>query len=404
MINPLPVVRAEFRRSGVSGAVAVALIALAVALGVTVTAQERALRAASARAADPFDIVVGVRGSPTQLVLGTVYLQPGVLELLPGEVLKRLDEERGIAWAAPLAFGDSYLRSPVVGTTAAFAVRGGTMRLERGCVFAAADEAVIGADVPLGLGARFAPAHGQPAAASRPEDAILHGIEYRVVGVLPRLGTPWDRAVLVPIETVWRLHSRPTGHALGSDRIGPPWEAGPSGASALVIKAVSVADAYRLRGRFRTSDSTAVFPAEVLVGLYATLGDARDLLAVVALLTQALVVSAVMLAVVATQAQRRRLFGVLRALGAPRAYVAAAVWLQVSAVLAFGGLMGLVAGWAAAAAVSRAVASRTGLSLAPVVGGPEILLVAALVVVGTVAAVLPAWHAHRQPVASLLRS
>jgi FtsX-like permease family len=84
----------------------------------------------------------------------------------------------------------------------------------------------------------------------------------------------------------------------------------------------------------------------VLVELYGTLGDARDLLAIVALLTQALVVAAVMLAVLAGQAQHRRLFGVLRALGASRAYVFAAVWLHAMCIVAAGGLVGLALGLA----------------------------------------------------------
>jgi hypothetical protein len=59
MMNPLPVVRAELRRASASAIAAITLVAVAVALGVAVTAQERALRVGSARAADPFDIVVG---------------------------------------------------------------------------------------------------------------------------------------------------------------------------------------------------------------------------------------------------------------------------------------------------------------------------------------------------------
>jgi putative ABC transport system permease protein len=404
VINPLPIVRAELRHAWRSTAVAVTLIAIAAALGIAVSAQERALRAGSARAADAFDLVVGVRGSPTQLVLGTVYLQPGTLELLPGEMLAKVADDPGIAWAAPLAFGDAHGGAPVVGTTTAFVTRDGASRLTHGRVFAAPDEAVIGADVPLGLGARFAPAHGAPTSGVERDDVVSHGVEYRVVGVLPRLGTPWDRAILVPIESVWRLHARPTGHAPGSERIGPPWETGASGTSAIVVKAASVADAYRLRGALRTRESMAIFPAEVLVELYATLGDARDLLAVVALLTQGLVVAAVMLAVLATQAQRRRLFGVLRALGASRAYVVAAVWLQVSLVLVAGGLVGLGLGWLGAMFISGLVHARTGLALAPAVAGPEVSLVLGLVVGGALIAVLPAWRAHRHPVASLLRS
>ena len=200
------------------------------------------------------------------------------------------------------------------------------------------------------------------------------------------------------------MHARPTGHPRGVETIGAPWETGASGASAVVVKAVSVADAYRLRARYRGADSLAVFPAEVLVELYGTLGDARDLLAIVALLTQALVVAAVMLAVLAGQAERRRLFGVLRALGASRTYVFAAVWLHATCVITVGGLVGLVLGWQTAALVSHVVRARTGLVVVASVSAPEFRLVVTLILAGAAAALVPAWRAHRRPVASLLRA
>jgi putative ABC transport system permease protein len=330
-----------------------------------------------------------------------VYLKSGPLELLPGEALQWVQDEHGISWAAPLAFGDSHAGAPIVGTTREFVERGGAPSLVGGRAFAVPGEAVVGAEVPLPVGARFTPAHGELGDGADTQ----HGrAEYRVVGVLARQDTPWDRAILVPIESVWRLHARPTGHAPGDERVGPPWEGGASGASAIVLKAASVADAYRLRARFRTGDTTAVFPAEVLVELHATLGDARDLLAVVALLTQGLVVAAVMLAVLATQVQRRRLFGVLRALGASRTYLVAAAWAHVSLVLAAAGALGALLGWQGAVAVSTLVHARTGLAIAPALAAPEIRLVAGLVLGGAVAAILPAWHAQRRSVVSLLRS
>ena len=79
-MNPFPLVVAELRRHRLGASAVVALIALAVALGVALGAQESALRRASARAADRFDLVVGAPGSPTQLVLTTVYLAGAVGE------------------------------------------------------------------------------------------------------------------------------------------------------------------------------------------------------------------------------------------------------------------------------------------------------------------------------------
>ena len=54
---------ADLRRLWIGSLVIVLLVALATALGVAVTLQERALRLGSARAADKFDLVIGAAGS-----------------------------------------------------------------------------------------------------------------------------------------------------------------------------------------------------------------------------------------------------------------------------------------------------------------------------------------------------
>ena len=75
---------ADLRR-GWPGALAIGLIvALATALGIVVTLEERALRLGSARAANAFDLLIGAPGSETQLVLSSVFLQPAPLPLLSG--------------------------------------------------------------------------------------------------------------------------------------------------------------------------------------------------------------------------------------------------------------------------------------------------------------------------------
>ena len=42
-----------------------------------------------------------------------------------------------------------------------------------------------------------------------------------VVGRMQPTGTPWDRAVVVPIEYNWLAHDLPIGHAAGETRIRP---------------------------------------------------------------------------------------------------------------------------------------------------------------------------------------
>jgi len=387
----------------------VGLIVVAVALGVAVSAQERALRTGSARAADAFDLLVGAPGSPTQLVLTSVYLQPAALPLVPGQVLQRLQEERGVASVAPIAFGDRFRSFPVIGTTAEFVTQGGTRPPAEGRVFAAEGEVVVGADVSLGMGERFSPSHGLAVRRAEPDEEPGHvhrGVEYVVVGRMGRLGTPWDRAILVPVESVWEIHGLPNGHAQGAERIGPPWD-GPEvpGVPAIAVKPRTVADAYTLRRKYRSGGTTtALFPAEVLVELYRLLGDARDLLAAISVATQALVIAAILLAVFASLALRRRQLAILRALGASRRYVFAVVWTQVSLMIALGAALGLAGGWLGAVGLSRAFSMRTGIALSASLALPELGMAAAVVGIGMLLAAIPSWSSYRQSVSAGLRS
>jgi putative ABC transport system permease protein len=405
-MNPLPLVWGEIRRS-LPGFLAVAvLIALAVGLGVAVSAQERALRKSSAAAAAPFDLVIGAPGSPTQLVLTTVYLQPAALDLVPGSVLQRLQKEPGVTYVAPVAFGDFFHGFPIVGTTAEFATLGGRRILAEGRVFAKLHEAVVGAAVAVPVGEVFEPVHGG-AAELAGRAAVHHGFGYTVTGRLPPTGTPWDRAILVPVEAMWAVHGLPTGHAVADDdavTIGPPWSGDRvPGTPAIIVKPKSVADAYRLRAAFRSGGTTALFPAEVLVELYATLGDARDVLASIAVATQALVVAAVLLAVFAVIAARRQQVAVLRALGASRGFVFACVWLHVMAMIAAGAAAGTALGWCGATVLAALVERRTGLAVGVVLGGSELAMVLALVALGCFLAAIPGVVSYRRPVAEGLR-
>ena len=127
-------VLADLRRLWAASLVIVLLVALATALGVAVTLQERALRLGSARAADKFDLIVGAPGSETQLVLSSVFLQPAALPLMSGEVLTKLIADPRVAWAAPIGFGDNFSGYPIVGTTTAL-VSGTTTGFIAGGIF-----------------------------------------------------------------------------------------------------------------------------------------------------------------------------------------------------------------------------------------------------------------------------
>ncbi len=441
---------ADLRHFRLGALVVVVLIALSVALGTAVTLQERALRLGSARASEKFDLVVGAPGSETQLVLSTVFLQTAALPLMPGDVLTSLTEDPRVAWAAPVGFGDSHAGYPIVGTTTAL-VNGTSQGFLTGRVFAAEGEAVAGAAVNLAEGETITPTHGQLGQGGHSHG----GISYRIVGKLQPTGTPWDRAILVPIQAVWHVHDLEAGHAHeeeghadsdGAEHdhdhrhaaakeaahedhgsagkahedhdadhedvlfdpdapLAEDWHGRDlPGLPAILVKPVSFADAYKLRQSYRERpDTVAVFPGEVLTGLYAMLGDARQVLAAVVTGTQALIAAALLLVAVIHVGQRRRQIGALRAFGAPRGAIFSIVWGELFALFAIGIAVGLALGYLAAVLMSRAFAMRQGFAL-PVEFAPEDLVgLAILLVAAALIPLLPALLAWRQPLVSSLR-
>jgi putative ABC transport system permease protein len=409
-MNPWPMVKADLRAMGGSAAFVVLLVALAVAIGIALGAQERGLRQGTARAADDFDLLIGAPGSQTQLVLTSIYLQPEALQLIDGAILNRLVADTKVAAAAPIAFGDIVHGYPVVGTTLAFASRWGRIGAAEGRLFAAEDEAVVGADVRLSVGDGVTPSHGvgeqaRPGEETEAEHEHRHeGVVYRIVGRLPRLGTPWDRAILIPVESVWETHGLGNGHASDPAPIGPPFDAAKvPGVPAIVVKPVSVAGAYQLRGQYRSGATMSLFPAEVLVSLYHIVGDVRDVLVLASVLNNLLVFAAILLLMATLVTLRRRRYAVLRALGAPRVYILLVTWVGATLLLTAGCVAGLGLGWLASFGVAAVVEARTGLRFASGLGWPEVRLAGLLILSGGALALVPAMAAWRQPVAEGLR-
>ena len=405
---------ADLRRQWLGVAVIVLIVAFATGLGVTVTLQERALRLGSARAAAAFDLLVGAPGSETQLVLSGVFLQPAPLALLPADVLPKLLADPRVAWAAPIGFGDFALDRPIVGTTGtALEGLGG---FAEGHGFARLGDAVIGAAVPAKLGDRLHPLHSELHAS----DAAHAAVTYTVTGRLALTGTAWDRAILVPIETVWRIHGLghgPEGAAAedredANDHVNLDQPVNPAaltsseaaGVPAILVKPRTFADAYKLRQTYRTERTMAVFPAEVLTRLYGMLGDARLILGLVATGAQGLIVAAILLVMTLHVMQRRRQIGALRAFGAPSVVVFAIVWIEAFAVIGVGLTAGYALGFLVTHVISAYFAAGNGISLPVTFIAADGWTLLGLVLTGALAATVPALLAYRNSPTQALRS
>lgn len=385
-MNPIPFVLAQWRQSRSTLIAMAILIAVGCAISLGVTAIERAVREASSRSANRFDLIVGAAGSETQLVLSTVYLQPAALKLMPMDVLTRLRADPGVAQATPIATGDSFAGYAIVGTSVEFASQQGQLKLATGRWFDDHDEAVAGAATTLQVGDRYTPLHGS-ANDNAIETQAHGGHSIRVVGRMPPTGTPWDKAILVPYESVLEMHH--AGHQ--------------AGIPAIVVKPRSVMDAYRLRATYRRGDTTAVFPAETLTALYRTLGDVRELVFWIASTGQALVLAAVLLGLYATLSANAQGLLALRAMGASRGFVWLTLWLQAMTMLLLGAALGVGCAALGITVTATALSSRLGMGIDARLIGRDFWPLLLMLAAASLAAAAVAWRAYRTPLSRALR-
>lgn len=399
---PGPLVRALIWRFRWPNLMFTLLIAVSVGMGIGLIAQERGLRRGTAAAAEKFDMIVAAPGSEMTLMLASVFLQASDVPLLDGAIYTEVAAHPHVSIAAPLGFGDSHGDAPVIGTIADFALHLTDGALE-GRMWQEPFEAIAGAYVSLELGARFLPAHG----AGDSSDPEAHGDHYTVVGRMPPTGSPWDRAILVPIEGVWAVHGLASGHAPDApNQLGPPFDARYfPGTPAIVVKADELWATYSLRSEFtRDAETMAFFPGTVLAELYAVMGDVRQAMSLMTLVTQSLVATSVLVGLFILTRLFRRQIALLRALGAPARFVLSVVWSYAATLLVLGSAVGVLTGIGAAHILSRIVTARTDILVVLALGWNEIHLVAGFVSITVILSLLPAWATLRRPVVEGLRA
>lgn len=151
-------------------------------------------------------MVVGAKGSPLQLILCNVYhidYPTGNIPLI--EALKISNNKRFVRKSIPLALGDSYKGFRIIGTTQAYP-KHYQVQISSGKLWEKTLEVTIGAEVAqtlkLKIGSTFAGAHGL-----EDDDVNIHTeTAYRVVGILKKSNTVIDRVILTNIESVWAVH------------------------------------------------------------------------------------------------------------------------------------------------------------------------------------------------------
>ncbi|GIW78329.1 MAG: membrane protein [Gemmatales bacterium] len=161
------------------------------------------------RRAHSTPLIIGAKGSETQLVLNSLYFEsepPATTTFAEADRVQR----SGLATAVPLLVRYRAEKHPIVGTTIEyFDFR--KLRIRQGRLFGMLGECVLGYDVAKAL--RLEPGDSL---LSDPEQlfdiAGVYPLKMRVVGVLEPIDSPDDSAVFVDLKTAWIIAGLGHGH------------------------------------------------------------------------------------------------------------------------------------------------------------------------------------------------
>ena len=289
-----------------------------------------------------FDLVVGAKGSPTELILYSVFHIGRASNTIPASLEKTLVDLRQVAWVVPVQLGDSYRNYPVVGTSIDFFKRvkaqGRHLQLAQG--YALSDPRLF--DVVLGhtvakntqhpIGEQIAISHGSGTGPKQDHS----NSPFRIIGILEASGTPIDNAVFISTNAFDALHDIADG-GLQFARLNPD-----SQASAFFIGLKDRGSVFSVRRQIDSLPNSlmAVMPGVALDELWSSMEIAENALLLIALGVLITTILGITATLLVSLESRRRELAIFRAVGAKPYQLLSLILTEALMVCVVGILLG----------------------------------------------------------------
>ena len=310
-------------------------------------------------------LLLGARGSATELCLSSLYFKQPRLEGIPFNRMKDL-QMQGLARAIPLQLEYRVKDQPIVGTTAAYlSFRG--LEFASGRSMALLGECVLGSKAAKKLNATVgssvisSPAGAFDLAGSFP-------LKMTVVGILHPSQSPDDEAVFTDVKTTWVISGKAHGHqdvnentadslllsrseevAIASPAVLSYTEITPENIGSFhfhgnpedyLINAVIAVPKDKkselmLRGRYEqeVGDVQLVLPEEVIAELVDTVISVRDLLLLAALSIGVATLLVTTLVFLLSIQLRKREIATMKSIGAAHGVVRGVLFAEILMVI-----------------------------------------------------------------------
>ncbi len=403
----------SLRNRWLTALLTVLAIAVSVVLLLGVEKVRTGAKASFANTISGTDLVVGARSGGIQLLLYSVFRIGNATNNMTWRSYEDIRRRPEVAWMIPLSLGDSHRGFRVLGTSQAYFDRY-QFRRGRGLAFASGRrfddlfDAVVGADVAetLGydVGSKIVVAHGLGRIGLNQHDDK----PFRVSGVLAKTGTPVDRTVHVSLAAIEAIHIDWQGGARRTDRTVTADEVRqmklrPKAVTAAMVGLKSKLAIFKLQryvNTYRSEPLSAILPGATLYELWGLVGTAETALMVVSLMVVVTAILGMITMILATLNERRREIAILRSVGAGPRTVVGLLVSEAGILTLAGVIVGVMTTYALLFALRPAVDSAYGLHLdISVPSFAEFAALAAIVVAGLLAGLLPALRAYQHSLA-----
>jgi putative ABC transport system permease protein len=373
--------------------VATTLTAVSIALGVGLVLASalltRGIEKAFVEGATDYSLIVGAKGSPTQLVLSVVFRMDTATPNILRATYERLASDDRVEVAVPVAVGDAFQGFRYVATSpayfAAFPWRRKSFTVVQGRFFR--DDPVERPSYEVLLGAEAARRTGLRLGDRFYEGEEMAEYPLTVVGILHSTASADDRAIFLSLPSFW-----------GMNEVARKMQIKPL--TAVLVRPKRMSDLPALHRQLNVSQETqAVFPSGVLLGIFNLLGLAQEVLTLILAIVAIVVALYLVVSMYSATRERKREIATMRALGARRATILGLVLLESCVLTLVGGCAGLVLGHAIAYGGAQLLAARAGVVADPLaIGARQPVVLAGVVLLGALAGLLPALGAYRMDV------
>lgn len=360
------------------------------------------------------DLVIGAKGSPLQLILSSMYhIDAPTGNISLQEARPFLNPQHPlIEQSIPLSVGDSYRGYRIVGTTTDF-LQLYQAQVDQGRIweknFEVTAGAVVAANLGLKLGHSFQSSHGLIR-----DDNLIHedGQAFKVVGILQPTGTVVDQLILTTTQSLWLVHEHGEEHAgeEGHEAAGElpasllEEDADQEITSLLVrFKGRNYQALNMQRNINENTDLLAATPAIEINRLFSLMDRGERALQILAIVITIVSGLSIFISLFSTLKDRQYELALMRVLGAGPSKLFLLIIMEGLLLAIVGALLGLLLSHVSMQLIGAMMEdnyrySFTGLQFLPV----EWLLLAGALVIGFLAAVLPAIKASRTDIAETL--